>query len=90
MNLDADTQGPEPDSRNVPEHHPSERAKQPSDAAARGFGGVPQGNPGIHPQLFSSRSFVRARSSDGSFSMARSSIWTAFALSPCLALISPR
>ena len=31
-----------------------------------------------------------ARSSDGSFSIARSSICTALALSPCFALISPR
>ena len=42
----------------------------------------------LHP--LSSVSFVRARSRAGSFSMARSNICTAFALSPCFALISPR
>ena len=41
-------------------------------------------------QPLSSESFARALSSAGSFSMARSNIWTALALSPCFALISPR
>ena len=45
---------------------------------------------GRHLQLFSSVSLTLARSSDGSFSIARSSIWTAFSLSPCFAEISPR
>jgi len=41
-------------------------------------------------QPFSSESLVRARSSAGSFSRARSIICMALGRSPCLALISPR
>ena len=42
------------------------------------------------PQPLSSASLARARSSAGSFSMARSNICMALALSPCFVLISPR
>ena len=46
--------------------------------------------PAGHSYPFSSASFAFALVSEASFSMARSNICTALALSPCFALISPR